>query len=443
MYQKRFSLNKGYKLWLKAKKVIPGGNSILSKRPERYTGKLWPTYFKKSKDCVIWDLENNKYLDFAQMGIGANILGYNNSELNNFIKKKIDQGISTTLNSYEEVNLAEKLIKLNKGFDGVKFARSGGEAMMVAIRLARAIKKNNQQIAFSGYHGWFDWYLATNLETKKNLNEHLLPGLDTFGVDKKLKGSIYPFSYNNAEELKKLVKKNKKIGVVVVESARYDYPQSDFVKKVNKICQQNGLVLICDEITSGFRISNTGSYKKIGFKPDIVVYGKGLGNGFPITAIVGKKHIMKNANKNFISSSNWSERIGFCAALKTIEIIEKKKIWTHIDKIGKQIKKGWIKIFKKYELDIDVSNFLPLLTMKLNYGKKNNLILTYYMQEMLKKKYLVSSSIYISYSHKKKLVEKYLIETDKIFKNISILLKANKMESKVLDNIRSDAFKRL
>ena len=441
--KKKNKQNKGYNLWLEAEKLIPGGNSIISKRPERYAGKLWPTYFTKSKGCKIWDLENKKYIDFAQMGIGASILGYSNFELNKFIKKKIDQGISTTLNSFEEVDLAKKLLQLNKGFKGVKFARSGGEAMMVAIRLARALNKNHQEIAFSGYHGWFDWYLATNLQTKKNLNEHLLPGLDAIGVDKKLKGSIYPFSYNNALELEKLIKKNKNIGIVVVESARYDYPEKNFVQQVNKICKKNNLILICDEITSGFRISNTGAYKKIGFTPQIVVYGKGLGNGFPITAIVGKKKIMKNATKSFISSSNWSERVGFCAALKTIEIIEKKKVWKHLDKIGRQIKEGWLKIFKKYNLDITVSNFLPLITMKLNYGKENNLILTYYIQEMLKKNYLVSSSIYISFAHSQKLVKKYLNDTDKVFEKISQLLKEKKIKKEISTNIRSDAFKRL
>lgn len=441
--KKKVKQNKGYNLWLKAEKIIPGGNSIISKRPQRYAGKLWPTYFAKSKGCEIWDLENNKYYDFAQMSIGASILGYSNFQLNHFIKKKIDQGISTTLNSVEEVDLAKKLLKLNKGFSGVKFARSGGEAMTVAIRLARSISGNRQEIAFSGYHGWFDWYLATNLQTKKNLNEHLLPGLDTFGVDKKLKGSIYPFGYNEFSELEKILKKNKKIGIVVVESARYDYPKQNFVKKINQICKKNNLILICDEITSGFRISNTGAYKKIGFNPDIVVYGKGLGNGFPITAIVGKKKIMNNANKSFISSSNWSERVGFCAALKTIEIIEKKKVWKHLDLIGRQIQKGWIKIFRKYDLDIDVSNFLPLISMKLKYGKKNNLILTYFIQEMLKKNYLVSSSIYISYSHTKKLVSNYLRDADEVFKKISKLINDNKLEKEISINIRSDAFKRL
>ena len=443
MKKKKLQINSGYKLWLKAKEVIPGGNSILSKRPERYAGKIWPTYFKKAKGCKIWDLENNKFYDFAQMGIGASILGYSNNDLNKFIKKKIDLGISTTLNSFEEVDLAKKLLKLNPGFKGVKFARSGGEAMAVAIRLARALNNNRQEIAFSGYHGWFDWYLATNLQAKKNLNEHLLPGLDTIGVDKKLKGSIHPFSYNKFSELEKLVKKNKKIGIVVVESARYDYPEKSFVIKINEICKKNNIILICDEITTGFRISNTGAYKKIGFNPELVVYGKGLGNGFPITAVVGKKDIMNTARKSFISSSNWSERVGFCAALKTIEIIEKKKVWKHLDAIGKQIREGWVKIFKKYNLDISVGNFLPLVSMKLNYGKLNNYILTYFMQDMLEKGYLVSSSIYVSQSHTKKICTEYMRDCNLTFKKISFLIKNKKLKKSLKTSIRSDAFQRL
>ncbi len=152
---------------------------------------------------------------------------------------------------------------------------------------------------------------------------------------------------------------------------------------------------------------------------------------------------MNAAKISFISSSNWSERVGFCAALKTIELIENKKVWKHIDLIGKQIKKGWQEIFEKYDLDISVSNFLPLVTMKLNYGNKNNLILTYFIQEMLKRNFLVSASVYISYSHTKKLVERYLLESDKVFKKIAYLLKEKNIKKEINTNIRSESFKRL
>ena len=148
--------------WKKALKIIPGGNGLLSKRPERFLPDGWPIYFSKSKEAFIWDLNNKKYLDMTTMGIGTSVIGYNNSFINNFVKKKIDKGISTTLNCYEEYELAKELLKIDKFAEQVKFARGGGEAMSLAIRLARA-KTKKIKIIFSGYHGWHDWYLAANL----------------------------------------------------------------------------------------------------------------------------------------------------------------------------------------------------------------------------------------------------------------------------------------
>jgi glutamate-1-semialdehyde 2,1-aminomutase len=437
------NLHNGFRYWKEAIKVIPGGNSILSKRPERYAGKKWPTYFSKSNGCKIWDLNGNLFIDMAQMGIGSSTLGYSNKYINNAVKKIIDKGISTTLNAPEEVELAKKLIKLNPGYKGVKFARSGGEAMAVAVRIARCFVKK-QKIAFSGYHGWFDWYLATNLEDNKNLNEHLLEGLSPKGVYLGLVKSIFPFKYDDPKKFLQTIKKNKDIGIVIIESARYDYPKKEFVSQVNRVCREKNLILICDEITSGFRICNSGAYKIVGFKPDIIVYGKGLGNGFAISAIVGKSKIMKNSTDSFISSSNWSERVGFVAANKTLEYFEKNKVWKHLNKIGLMISKGWKKIFLELNLKITVSNFLPLVTMKLNYGELNNYILTYFIQDMLKKKYLVSASIYVSHAHTEKIILGYLKECKKTFEKISILLENNKIKNIInKKDLRSDAFTRL
>lgn len=435
-------MNKGIKLWKKATKIIPGGNSILSKRPDRYLPDTWPTYFERAKGINVWDLDGKKYIDMAQMGIGSSILGYSNKSVNSQVNKAVNQGVSTTLNPKEEYTLAKKLLSLNKGFDSVKFARSGGEAMAMAVRIARAYYKD-AKIAFSGYHGWFDWYLATNLENKSNLNNHLLPGLSTKGVPSSLKGSIYPFSYDSVSDFRRLTKKHKNIKIVVVESGRSDFPNSKFVKEIMSFVKKNKAILICDEITTGFRYNGKGLYEDVGFKPDLVVYGKGMGNGFAITAVVGKKKIMKLAQETFISSSNWSERVGFVAANKTLDIINKKKTWLHINRIGKLISKGWNDIIKKYKLKISVGNFYPLISMKLNYGNLNNYILTFFIQEMLKKGYLASSSIYVSYAHKESHVKKYLRETDKIFSIISNNLNLKFFKKKLKNRVRSDSFKRL
>ena len=202
--------NKGLKLWEQARQKIPGGNGLLSKRPERYVPGQWPTYFSKAKECTIWDLDGNSYIDMAQMGIGSCILGYCNDEIDDYVKSVIDRGINTTLNSTEEIEFAHKLIDVDDFADSVKFARTGGEAMSIAVRIARASSKK-EKIAFSGYHGWSDWYLATNLGSKNNLDDHLLPGLSPLGVPEGLKSTVVPFKYNDSEDLYNVFEKHKSL----------------------------------------------------------------------------------------------------------------------------------------------------------------------------------------------------------------------------------------
>ena len=277
------------KLWTNAEKIIPGGNSLLSKRPKRFlqNGK-WPTYYKKAKGIYLWTLDNKKLIDFSIMGIGTAILGYANNKIDNKVKKAIDKGINTTLNCLEEYNLAKEILKHNKFADQVKFAKGGGEAMSVAIRIARSNSKNHK-IIFSGYHGWHDWYISANLSNSKNLNNHLFKNLKPLGVPRNLKNSIIPLKFNDHHQLIKLFNKNKDVNILVIEGARNDYPSKKFVDTINKLQKRKKIILIIDEITSGWRECLGGIYSKFNLKPDIVVYGKAIGNGYPISAIVGKK----------------------------------------------------------------------------------------------------------------------------------------------------------
>ena len=432
----------GLKFWNKAKKIIPGGNSLISKRPERYAPDIWPVYFSKAKGCHVWDIDNVKYFEAAQMSVGASILGYANNQIDTKVKKFISKGNISTLNALEEYYLARLLINNNKFASKVKFGRSGGEAMAIAVRIARSVSKN-QKILFSGYHGWMDWYLATNLQNKKNLDTHLIKGLSTLGVDKRLKETIFPFKYNSYTDLKKNIY-NHNPGIIIVEGARYNLPSAKFVKLINSICKKKKIILIVDEITSGFRIGPSGSYIKTGFKPDIVVYGKGLGNGYAISAVLGNNRAMRKADEMFISSSNWTERVGFVAAIETLKFIKKKKIWININSTGKFIEKNWLKIFDKYKIKVSLGNFYPLMTFNLGYSQKiNNYILTYFCQEMLANKIIASNSIYLSYAHKKKYFKKYFLIFDKIFKKISELKNIDEVKNLLKTRPRSDSFTRL
>jgi glutamate-1-semialdehyde 2,1-aminomutase len=432
---------KNHKLWIKAKKIIPGGNVFISKRPQFYLPEFWPTYYSKSKGCEIWDLNNNKFFDFSLMGVGTNILGYSNNKINNEIKKIIDKGNMSTLNSYEEVRLAESLLKINKWADMVKFARSGGEANSIAVRIARATT-NKQQIAICGYHGWHDWYLAANLKKKNKLSKLLLKGLLTDGVPDDLKNTIHTFMYNDLNYLKNLIDNNSQIGIIKMEVQRNQEPKKKFLEEIRTLCTKKNIILIFDECTSGFRETYGGLHQKYKINPDIAIFGKALGNGYAITAVVGKKEIMENSKKTFISSTFWSERVGFTAGFYCLKYMEKYRSWDQISNIGRYIKKEWKKIFTKYNLEVEISGLdsIPTYHFKNNHSQR----VTFITQEMLKKNFLSNNIIYISLAHKRNYVKKYLENFEEVVGVLNkIEKKGIKIQTKLLGPIKAENFQRL
>ena len=389
-------MGKGQELYKKAKKIIPGGTMLLSKRPEMFLPELWPSYFSKAKDCTVWDLEGNKLIDMSIMGIGTNTLGYGNDKVDAAVMKTIKKGNMSTLNCPEEVYLAEKLIEINPWADMVRFARSGGEANSIAIRIARAASRKDK-VAICGYHGWHDWYLSANHNGGDDLSAHLLSGLNPEGVPKSLKNTVYPFNYNNFEELLSIVNTND-IGVIKMEVIRNFGPEDNFLQKVRELATKRNIVLIFDECTSGFRETYGGIYKKYGVEPDMAMYGKTLGNGYAITAVVGKKSVMEAAQNTFISSTFWTERIGPTAALATLKVMEETKSWEVITNIGKKMRQGWQKLADDHNLEIEISGIPAIST----YSFKSNKSLeykTFVTQEMLKKGYLASTNFYASTAH--------------------------------------------
>ncbi len=431
-------LSKGQKVWLRAKNSILNGNMLLSKNPDQHLPDAWPAYFTKTRGAKVWDLDNKMYDDFSLMGVGTNILGYSNKEVDKAVSLTVSKGNLSTLNCSEEVLLAEKLINMHPWSGKVKFARSGGEANAMSIRIARCNSKNDK-IAFCGYHGWHDWYLAANLK-KDSLGNHLLPGLQTTGVPKKYKDTIYGFNYGDIDRLKYLIDK-KNISIVKMEFAR-SHLDLDFIKEVRELTKLKKVILIFDECTSGFRENFGGLHMKYNIYPDIATFGKALGNGYAITAVVGSDKVMNNASSSFISSTFWTERIGPTAALKTLELMEKKKSWNYITKLGKHIKKEWSRLAKKNNLDITIAGLDAICNFKLEY-EDWIIYKTYVTQEMLKNKILATNIIYISQSHTKKSLNRYLKILDVIFSKISDAEK-NSGAKLLLDSRPSDiGFKRI
>lgn len=406
------TMGTGQKLWKRAKQVIPGGNMLLSKRAEMFLPEQWPAYFSKSKGCKVWDLDGNEYTDMSIMGIGTNILGYGHPEVDDAVRRTIDAGNMSTLNCPEEVYLAEKLVELHPWADMVRLARSGGEANAIAIRIARAAS-GKDKVAICGYHGWHDWYLSANLGDDANLTGHLLPGLEPNGVPQNLRGTVFPFNYNNFAELLTLVNQHE-IGVIKMEVVRNHGPEDNFLHKVRQLATERGIVLIFDECTSGFRETFGGLHKKYGVEPDMAMFGKALGNGYGITATIGKREIMEAAQSTFISSTFWTERVGPTAALKTLEVMERTHSWEQITQTGLAITEQWKALAEQHGLSI-TTNGLPALT-GFSFNSPNALAYkTLITQEMLSKGYLAGTSVYVCTEHTPEVVERFFENLDPIF----------------------------
>jgi glutamate-1-semialdehyde 2,1-aminomutase len=408
------TMGTGQKLYKRAKRVIPGGNMLLSKRPEMFLPDKWPSYFSKSKGCKVWDLDGKEYTDMSIMGIGTNTLGYGHPEVDEAVIKAVKDGNMATFNCPEEVYLAEKLVELHPWADMVRFARAGGEINSISIRIARAYT-GRDKVAICGYHGWHDWYLSTNLNNNKNLDGHLLPGLQPNGVPRGLTGTTLPFNYNDIEQLEQLIKDNHgEIAAIKMEVSRNEGPKDDYLQKVRDLATENDIVLIFDECTSGFREAFGGLHKKYNVEPDIAIFAKALGNGYAISACIGRQKIMQAAQQTFISSTFWTERVGPTAALKTLEVMEREKSWETITQIGSNISNQWKNLADKYDLSINTWG-LPALS-GYTFNSPNALSYkTLITQEMLKKGYLAANSVYACTEHKQELVDGYFAELDPIF----------------------------
>jgi glutamate-1-semialdehyde 2,1-aminomutase len=409
-------MRKGQDLYNKAKSIIPGGTMLLSKRPEMFLPENWPSYFSEAKGCKVWDLDGSELIDMSIMGIGTNSLGYGNDEVDSAVVNTIRKGNMSSLNCPEEVYLAEKLIEMNPWADMVRFARSGGEANAIAVRIARAAS-GKDNVAVCGYHGWHDWYLSANHNGGDDLSSHLIAGLSPKGVPKNLKNSVFPFNYNNYEELLDIVEKND-IGVIKMEVIRNFEPKDGFLKRVRDLATKKNIVLIFDECSSGFRETFGGIFQKYNVEPDMVMFGKTIGNGYALTAVVGRKSVMEAAQSTFISSTFWTERIGPTAALATLKVMEREQSWNKITDTGKKMQKGWLALAEKNDLDITVSG-IPAMT-SYSFNSRNALeYKTLITQEMLKKGFLASTIFYACTEHTDEHLGNYFDELDKIYKTIS------------------------
>ncbi len=426
----------------KARTFIPGMTQLLSKRPDQFSEGVWPTYFSAAKGVEVWDLDGHRYIDMSIGGIGATILGYADEAVNARVHEVIDKGVSSSLNCFEEVELAQLLCEIHPWAQKVRYARTGGEAMAIAVRIARCFT-GRDKVAFCGYHGWHDWYLSANLNQDDALKGHLLPGLKSRGVPKGLKGTAFPFHYNRIEELQAIVKDHKdQLAAIIIEPLRNQYPQQGFLEEVQSLAKESNAVFIVDEISSGFRLNSGGAHLTFGLTPDIAVFAKAIGNGHPMAAVIGQAQVMEAAEKTFISSTNWTERVGPVAALATIKKHQQLNVAKHLNEIGQMIQEGWDQAAKACGLKIHISGIYPLSHFTFEY-ENASVMKAYLVQEMLYRGFLASNIFYAMYAHQQDHVRQYLHAIEKVFNEIVDLHRKGELEQHLQGQPAASGFKRL
>ncbi|EHM10243.1 glutamate-1-semialdehyde aminotransferase [Thermanaerovibrio velox DSM 12556] len=435
-------INRSLKMQDRGKSSIPGMTQLLSKRPDMFSLGVWPGYYSKAKGALVWDLDGNEYLDMSISAIGASVLGYCDPDVDGAVIEAIRGGVVSSLNCPEEVELAELLCDVHPWAQMARFTRSGGEAMAVAVRIARA-HTGRDKVAFCGYHGWHDWYLAANVGTENALGEHLISGLDPRGVPKGLSGTALPFRFNRVEELKVIVDSHRDdLAAVILEPIRNDEPQREFVEAVRDLASHAGAVLVVDEISSGFRLNSGGAHLLYGYEPDMAVFSKAMGNGYPIGAVIGRAEVMESAQRTFISSTCWTERTGFAAALATIRKHRALNAAEHLCRMGRMVQEGWKELLNKHSIDAHVSGIYPMSHVDFQ-GPLSRHMKAFYVQEMLERGILASNLFYAMLAHQDQHVDRYLKAADEVLRLMRQLMESNRLEDSLLGQPSQVGFKRL
>ncbi|MBM3858405.1 MAG: aminotransferase class III-fold pyridoxal phosphate-dependent enzyme [Verrucomicrobia bacterium] len=426
----------GPELWARAQQRIACGTGLLSKRAVSFDPATWPQYYSRCEGAYIWDTNNRRYLDFTG-GVGAILLGYSDPDVNAAVKRRVNLGSYCTLVSPDEVELAELLLGLHPWAQRLRYARGGGEALAQAVRIARAAT-GRSGIAFCGYHGWSDWYLAANLGETNALDGHLLPGLQPLGVPRELAGTAIPFRYNDYASFEAALK--NKPAAVLMEPMRAELPRDGFLDKVAAACRAAGAVFMVDEVTSGWRFGFPGACARFGVQPDVVVYAKAISNGFPCAAIVGRAEVMDAANASFISSSYWTDGVGPAAALACVRKMQRVSAQQHVWTLGEKLQSGLRQIAAEHpslRMKIGGMPAAPSLAFELGAAK------TLYIRKMVQRGILASGQYYVMWPHSTEMVDTLLAALSEVCGELTALHDAGRLQAEAGSATGQSGFARL
>jgi len=384
----RLKLNISEALWPRTLRVVPTGTQTFSKAPFQHVNGVSPKYTVRGKGSRVWDADDNEYIDYM-LGLGPVILGHADDEVNAAVAEAMGNGISMSLPHPMETELAELLVEIIPCAEMVRFGKNGSDVTAGAVRAARAFT-GRDKIACCGYHGWQDWYIGS---TSRNL-----------GVPLAVRGLTLKFEYNDIDSLKALFDQNKdEIAAVIMEPANFYEPRDNFLEKVKELARQNNALLVFDEIITGFRMAMGGAQEYFGVVPDMACFGKAMGNGFPISAVVGRAEVMALFNEIFFSFTFGGELASMAAALATLSALQKRRGIEHIHAIGRRLMYGFDALIQKLEVRDTVRMigfpFWPEYVFTGGDGKPSRELQSLFQQEIVRRGILTRAGMFISASH--------------------------------------------
>ncbi|MFG0332717.1 MAG: aminotransferase class III-fold pyridoxal phosphate-dependent enzyme, partial [Maioricimonas sp. JB049] len=415
-----------------AKTVIPGGTQLLSKRPEMFAPDHWPAYYEQAIGCEVIDTSGRRYIDMSSNGILACVLGFADPDVNAAVIRRVQLGSMATQQTYDEVRLTDLLLDIHPWAEMARFTRGGGEAMAVAVRIARATT-GRDRIAICGYHGWHDWYLAANLgdERPDALVGHLLPGLAPAGVPRQLSETTLPFTYNRLDELDAVIDRHgDQLAAIVMEPTRHTDPEPGFLEDVRERADRTGAKLVFDEISIGWRLCPGGAHLKLGVTPDIAVFAKLISNGFAMGAVIGNSSTMSAAQSSFISSAYWTEGIGPAAAVAAVSKMHTIDVPSHLSDIGSRLLTGWHELGSRHGVPVATGGRPELPTVSFDRAD-GNALMTLFTRRMLDHGFLAGGGFSPTLAHQPRHVDACLAAADRVFSEIAETIEAGNIRQRI------------
>ena len=417
-------------LLAKAEQVIPLGSQTFSKSKVAYPANVSPMFITRGDGCQVWDVDDNQYTDFVS-GLLSVSMGYNNKSINEAVCSQLTNGITFSLPHPLELQVAEQMVELIPCAEMVRFGKNGSDATSAAIRLARAFTKR-ERVAVCGYHGWQDWYIGS---TTRDL-----------GVPESTKALTHTFKYNDISSLEVLLKQHtNQFAAVIMEPMNVDYPAPDYLNQVKQLCQQHGTLLVFDETITGFRFDIGGAQRLFDVKPDLATFGKGMANGFPISAVVGRRDVMMLMEDIFFSGTFAGETMSLAAANAVLTMLTNQEILPHIHRMGELLLTELKQLISHHNAEhflsvsghpswsffhIGATQHYDAMTLK-----------SLYLQEMLANGILINASHNLSFAHKEQDIRTLIDVYSKVIPKLVDVSQNKTLEQHLQGDVIQPVFK--